>query len=794
MMANRLWYRQPAARWTEALPLGNGRLGAMVFGKVEEELIQLNEDSVWYGGKLDRSNPDAAAAMPRVKELVMEGKIAEAQHLARKAFTPLPKYAGPYQPLGNFNMWFTGQNGKVSDYERSLNLEEAAASVSYRIDDKVYRRELFISAVDQVLVIRLTCDQPGAVSFYSQLSRRPFDPGSQPIGQDGIVMSGQCGPEGVIYATAFRVAAEGGQTELTGDFVSVEGADSVTIYIAAATSFRHADPIAQTQMQLNDVIQKGYEQVKRDHLTDYARLFSRVSLQLGEEQEYIESLPTDERLRQIQAGEADASLEALYFQYGRYLLISSSRQGTLPANLQGIWNDNYQPPWECNYTININLQMNYWIAEAGNLAECHEPLIDFVERLCENGRRTASELYGCRGFVVHHNTNIWADTNINGMIVRANTWPMGGVWLALHLWEHYRYGLDRSYLNDRAYPVLKEAAQFVLDYVTMDAAGQYVSGPSVSPENKYMLSNGEVGYLCMGPAMDTQLIQSLFVAVLEAARELEDEGLLKATVEHQTFIASVHEVASKLPRPRIGSSGQLLEWQQEYEEPEPGHRHISHLFALHPGELITKHHTPELANAAQATLEQRLAAGSGHTGWSRAWIVNYWARLHEGEEAHRHLRALLSLSTNPNLFAEHPPFQIDANFGGAAAIAEMLLQSHKEELQLLPALPAEWSCGIVTGLRARGGLTVDIKWSNNKLMKASITGTEDREICMRSAERLYISLDSALTNIPAGDRAEQTMISGGQALKGIESADGASWLYKWSLAANLCYTVQIANE
>jgi len=745
-----LWYRQPATRWMESLPVGNGRLGAMVFGGVDCERIALNESTLWSGEPGAHENPATREHLAEIRAALFEGRYAQAQAMCRQYVVGRKGNYGTHLPMGDLVLRFANSGNEIRDYRRELNLDRAVAGAEYVVGDTRYEREVLCSNVDQVLMVRLTCGTPGQLSFEVAIDGGENPSEVRATGTDTIVVTGHAyekrhsnGQCGVGFRGQVRLVAIGGQVTASDKALKVEHADAATLFVAINTDFGGRNPGALCQAQLDAAAKKTYDQIREAHVADHQRLFRRVHLDLGTTDAV--ALPTDQRLERLQNGGNDPQLVATFFQYGRYLLIAGSRENSpLPTNLQGIWNDNLacKMGWTCDFHMDINTQQNYWPAEVCNLTECHEPLFRFVESLCAPGRRTARETYGCSGWVCHAVTNAWGYT-APGWGLTWGAHATAGIWLASHLWEHYLFTGDQVFLARRAYPVLKEAAEFFLEYMVEHPGYHYlVTGPSPSPENAFFAPDGTRCSESMGPTCDSVLIRDLFSHCIEAAHILAMDA---------EFAAKLETALKKLPPLRVGKHGQLQEWLEDYEDAIPNHRHMCHLIALYPSDQVTPNGTPQLAQAARVTIERRTNRPDWEdVEWSRGNLINFYARLADGEKAHDSVLGLLRKLTDKNLFtfsvggiagAPQNIFVIDGNSAGTAGIAEMLLQSHGGEISLLPALPKAWPSGHVKGLRARGGYEVDISWNKGRLTESTIRATLEGVCRIRVGTPVQVKID-----------------------------------------------------
>lgn len=731
-----LYYNSPAADWNDALPVGNGRMGGMVFGKPTDELIQLNEDSLWSGGFRNRNNPKAYDNLEKIRTLIREEKTTEAEELCADAFYGTNESQRHYQPLGDLHIWQSV--GEYEGYVRSLSLDTAVCVTTFTSGGVKYTRTVIASHPDEVIIVHFSADKKGSISFVSAIDGRDDNYDKNEVYDDKTVLFTVS--DGIPYACAITVRAKGGQCGTDANRLFCKEADEADIIIAAQSAWRTGDYEKKAVNQAKTAARKPYEKLLDRHISDYRSLFDRCSLTLSPVGESI-TKPTDERLADVKNGVYDNELAAMYFNFSRYLMIAGSREGTLPLNLQGIWNKDMWPAWGGKYTININTEMNYWGALMQNLPECCMPLYDHIERMRENGRVTARSMYRCRGAVCHHNTDIWGDTAPQDKWLPGTLWPMGLAWLCTHIWEHFLFTRDEDFLAEK-FDTLVESAEFFLDYLTENDEGCLVTNPSVSPENTYYATNGRTGTLCSGPSMDSQILYTLFSAVIGAYDIVGGD-------EYAKTVSDIRAARDRLPKPQIGKYGQIMEWARDYDEVEPGHRHISQLYALYPADMISPVKTPELAAAARATLERRLSHGGGHTGWSRAWIINMWARLFDGEKVGENIQALLAHSTSINMFDMHPPFQIDGNFGGGAGIGEAVFQSECGELHFLPALPPMWKSGSVKGLRARGGFEVSFDWAEGSLSSAKIISLAGQPAVIRTDKKITVTADSK--NIPLAE-------------------------------------------
>ena len=722
---NRIWYDKPADAWNKALPIGNGRLGAMVFGGIHEEKLELNQDSIYSGGFLDRVNPEAKAHLEEVRELILSGQISKAEEILKECFSGIPRRPRTYQTLCRVDVtyYLNGQPmlEQAEEYCRELKLGTGLVEESYSYNGTIIKKEYFASYPHGVIVTKISAEGEklslNITVNCPHINHHVMKLDSCTLGVDGASEDDEIHWRAGIWA---KVAS--GSVDVEEDCLKIKDADTIYLYVGCETSFYEKDYQETLQRKLTTAVSAAYEEIRECHIGDYQKLYQRVDLIL-EDGADTEDLPMDQYLLKAKEVGYESSFAALYFQYGRYLLIASSRPGSLPANLQGIWNDSMRPGWGSRYTININTQMNYWPAEMCSLPECHLPFFDLLDRMWELGKDVAEKMYGCRGFVAHHNTDLWGDCAPNGTWMPGTYWVMGGAWMCTHVWQHYLYTQDKEFLK-KMYPIIRDAVLFFHDFL-IEEDGQLLICPSVSPENTYILPDGTKGCIGAGTTMDTTILRDLIDTYVRASEVLGVQ---------EELIDKTKEIADGLPKLEIGKYGQLMEWRKDYEEASPGHRHISHLYGLHPSHQITVDKTPELAKAAEKTLERRLTYGGGQTGWSCAWIINFFARLGKSEDALNNLHKLWNQSTFPNLMDTHPVgedglvFQIDGNFGATAAIAEMFVQSDEDRVLILPALPMSWGNGKLIGVTVAGGAKIDLSWKDGKLSACYFSSTRDMEL------------------------------------------------------------------
>ncbi len=719
-MGKGFYLTHEAKSWEQGLPVGNGQQGAVLLGGVQQERIVLNEESLWYGGKRERAVEAGKEKLEKVRELLEKGEASKAQTLCGRWFVGNPRYTNPYHPAAEAILNFE-PFGKVKEYFRGIDLEKGEAGVKICFDNCKTVREIFSSVKYQVTALRMETDKEQGMSFSLGLNRRPFEENAE-VEDREISLNGHSG-DGVCYDVRCRVGKTDGRVCVEGGYLLVERASYVEIFFCVRTDYEDKKSLDACGRLLKEAAKAGFEEIKKAHIEEYGRLYNNMRLEI-EGAEELEQIPADEFLKRCEEPKVQGYLTWLMFSYARYLLISSSYGCALPANLQGIWNGSFTPPWESGYTININLQMNYWMADRAGLGVCYESFFNLIEKMLPNGRKTAKKVYACRGFVAHHNTNLWGDTDITGLWLPAFLWPMGGAWMANQLYHHSEFKENPKEIRERVLPVMKECILFFYDYLYRKSDKMWISGPTVSPENTYRLLDGQEASVAMGVAMDHQIIRELAENYLEGCRRYNT-----GSPEYETE-KMAQEILEHLPPTKIGKSGRILEWQEEYEEVEKGHRHISHLYGLHPGREISED-TPALFEAAKRTLEYRLEHGGGHTGWSKAWIMCFYARLKDKKKFDEQMRQFLANSVDENLWDIHPPFQIDGNFGMAEAVLEVLASRRGDVVELLRIIPEGMETGMVTGLCLEGRLKVDFAWKCGKLTKISLSSGKTQTIELR---------------------------------------------------------------